>query len=204
MAWRKAAGPSEKRRLPCTALVSLRQTAPIRSSSQGSKCLRAWRQPSNFLPAHLNLSQHPTQPPIRRRRRRRPMGILQKFDCIHGRMLSSCFKSHLEIFRSALESLKLGGWIELQDTGVFAYIDDSDKGTAFARWRYSCLEAVKKMGRTFDWDRSLPLLFSSVYFVWVVQDVDMSYRLPNTEVSCINIVVHSYACLLGPGHEAHA
>jgi hypothetical protein len=58
----------------------------------------------------------------------------QKFDYIHGRMLGSCFNSHVKVFESAFQFLQLGGWFEMQDFAFpFRCIDDSMKGTVFER-----------------------------------------------------------------------
>jgi SAM-dependent methyltransferase len=71
-----------------------------------------------------------------------------KFDYIHGRMLASCFSSHVKVFESAFNFLRPGGWFEMQD---FAFplrcIDDTMKGTAFERWLELILAGCEKLGK---------------------------------------------------------
>jgi SAM-dependent methyltransferase len=79
-----------------------------------------------------------------------PWTYPQQFDFVHGRMLASCFKSHLEVFRSAFTALRPGGFLELQDSAPFECIDNSDHGTAFERWKTTCLQGVAALGRDFN------------------------------------------------------
>jgi hypothetical protein len=72
------------------------------------------------------------------------------FDFIHGRLLASCFNSAINVFRSAFNSLRPGGYLELHDSAPFTSIDSSDKGTAFEKWKNSSLEGVARLGRRFD------------------------------------------------------
>jgi len=56
----------------------------------------------------------------------------QNFDYIHGRMLGSCFNSHIKVFESVFNYLQPGCWFEMQDFAFpFRCIDDTVKGTAF-------------------------------------------------------------------------
>lgn len=76
----------------------------------------------------------------------------QKFDYIHGRMLGSCFGSHIKVFESAFNFLRPGGWFEMQDfASPFRCVDDTMKGTAFERWLSSiqagCEKLAKDLGR---------------------------------------------------------
>jgi ubiquinone/menaquinone biosynthesis C-methylase UbiE len=40
-----------------------------------------------------------------------PWLFSHEFDYIHGRMLVTCFQSHLEVFRSAFDNLRPGGYL---------------------------------------------------------------------------------------------
>jgi hypothetical protein len=81
-----------------------------------------------------------------------PWLFKHEFDFIHGRMLGSCFASHLNVFKSAFDAMRPGGWIELQDYAFpFRAVDDSMKGTAFERWVDDILAATHALGR--DWKR---------------------------------------------------
>jgi SAM-dependent methyltransferase len=75
----------------------------------------------------------------------------EKFEYIHGRMLASCFASHRDVFRSCVEALRPGGWLEMQDVGFpFRCVDGSWEGTTFQRWNNLWVEAVSKIGKDFD------------------------------------------------------
>jgi SAM-dependent methyltransferase len=72
----------------------------------------------------------------------------QKFDYIHGRMLGSCFNSHVTVFESAFNFLRPGGWFEIQDFAFpFRCVDDTVKGTAFERWLTSVQAGCQKLGK---------------------------------------------------------
>jgi SAM-dependent methyltransferase len=87
-----------------------------------------------------------------------PWMFSQQFDYIHGRMLGSCFASHLSVFRSAFDALRPGGWIEMQDFAFpFRCVDDSIKGSGFEKWVDAVLEGCARLGR--DWKR-VPLYSS--------------------------------------------
>lgn len=73
-----------------------------------------------------------------------------KFDYIHGRMLTVCFKDVKEVFRSAFEALNPGGWLEMQDACSPARSDDgSADGTAWLAWWENLIRAGQQMGRPF-------------------------------------------------------
>jgi SAM-dependent methyltransferase len=75
-----------------------------------------------------------------------------KFDYIHGRMLVTCFNSHLTVFSSAFEFLRPGGYIELQDVSFpFLGADDKWNGTAFKHWMGLVMDAAKALGK--DWNQ---------------------------------------------------
>lgn len=54
------------------------------------------------------------------------------------------------MFRSAFNSLRPGGYLELHDSAPFQFIDDSGKGSAFEKWKTTSMEGVAKLGRKFD------------------------------------------------------
>jgi SAM-dependent methyltransferase len=73
-----------------------------------------------------------------------------KFNYIHGRMLTVCFRDVKEVFRNAFEALRPGGWLEMQDANAPARSDDgSTEGTALVAWWDNLIEAGKAMGRPF-------------------------------------------------------
>lgn len=73
-----------------------------------------------------------------------------KFDYIHGRMLTVCFKDVKEVFRNALNALRPGGWLEMQDANAPARSDDgSTDGTAWVAWWDNLIASGKKLGRPF-------------------------------------------------------
>lgn len=76
------------------------------------------------------------------------------FDYIHGRALGSCFKSHLEVIKSAASFLRPGGYLEFQDfiIPVHRCVDDTVIGTHFERWNTLMLEATAALGK--DWSRA--------------------------------------------------
>ena len=76
----------------------------------------------------------------------------RKFDYIHGRMLVTCFQSHLTVFKSAFDFLRPGGYIELQDASFpFLGADEKWNGSAFQRWMGLLMDGAKAMGK--DWNR---------------------------------------------------
>ncbi|RDW60299.1 hypothetical protein BP5796_11905 [Coleophoma crateriformis] len=76
----------------------------------------------------------------------------EKFDYIHGRMLVTCFQSHLKVFGSAFDSLRSGGYIELQDVSFpFLGADDRWNGSAFQHWMKLLMDGSKALGK--DWNR---------------------------------------------------
>lgn len=76
-----------------------------------------------------------------------------KFDYIHGRMLLTCFRSHLPVIKSAFEFLKPGGYLELQDClYAFHCLDNSIKGTTLEHWFNLILKGTTALGK--DWTRA--------------------------------------------------
>jgi SAM-dependent methyltransferase len=75
-----------------------------------------------------------------------------KFDYIHGRLLVTCFESHLTVFKSAFEFLRPGGYIELHDASLpFQGADERWNGTAFQKFWYLLMEGSRALGK--DWSR---------------------------------------------------
>lgn len=76
----------------------------------------------------------------------------QKFDYIHGRMLVTCFKSHLQVFKSAFPCLRSGGYIELQDLSFPTRCSDNSwEGTAYKHWMGLIMAGAEALGK--DWSR---------------------------------------------------
>jgi hypothetical protein len=73
-----------------------------------------------------------------------------KFDYIHGRMLTVCFRDVKQVFRHAFDALQPGGWLEMQDACAPPRSDDeSSVGTAWEAWWASLLQAGQQLGRPF-------------------------------------------------------
>lgn len=77
-----------------------------------------------------------------------PWVFSHEFDYIHGRMLVTCFQSHLAVFKSAFDFLRPGGYIELQDASFpFLGADEKWDGSAFQRWMGLLMDGAKSMGK---------------------------------------------------------
>ena len=75
-----------------------------------------------------------------------------KFDYIHGRMLATCFQSHVTVFKWAFDFLRPGGYIELQDVSLpLQGADMKFEGTALQRWASMIMDASRILGK--EWDR---------------------------------------------------
>ncbi|KAF4637046.1 hypothetical protein G7Y89_g1041 [Cudoniella acicularis] len=93
-----------------------------------------------------------------------------KFDYIHGRMLASCFKSHVAVFQSAFNALRPNGWLEIQDIAIPSRcIDDSMFGTAFERWIDLIKEGCAALGRDFGRVPQYKQYLQEIGFVDVVE-----------------------------------
>ncbi|KAJ8066621.1 hypothetical protein OCU04_005668 [Sclerotinia nivalis] len=75
-----------------------------------------------------------------------PWTYSHKFDYIHGRAMLSCFSDPAGLITSAYESLRPGGYLEMQDPQMpILGIDSSITGTALEEWgRVSCLAAERR------------------------------------------------------------
>lgn len=95
----------------------------------------------------------------------------QKFDFIHGRMLVGGMKSPKSLFQEAYETLKPGGWFEMQD----ACLPISDENTispesAYQRWLDLQAEALGKgLERDWNWAREYKDWMAEVGFKNVEQ-----------------------------------
>ncbi|KIX07160.1 uncharacterized protein Z518_01813 [Rhinocladiella mackenziei CBS 650.93] len=70
------------------------------------------------------------------------------FDLVHGRMLLTSFRDGKRLIQQAYDSLKPGGWLEIQDVLMpVTSDDDSMKGSSFAQWQDLFFEATRKIGR---------------------------------------------------------
>lgn len=76
-----------------------------------------------------------------------------KFEFVHGRMLLTCFKSHLPVIQSAFDNLNPGGYLELQDCiHDFRCVDDTMEGSEFEKWSKLLRKATLQLGK--DWTRA--------------------------------------------------
>jgi len=72
------------------------------------------------------------------------------FDYIHGRMLTVCFRDVRDVFRHAFNTLKPGGYLEMQDAEFPCKSDDRTlDGTALLAWWEHLCEGGAKLGRPF-------------------------------------------------------
>ncbi|RDW63627.1 hypothetical protein BP6252_11172 [Coleophoma cylindrospora] len=79
-----------------------------------------------------------------------PWVYTRKFEYIHGRLLASCFESHLNVFKSAFSFLTPGGFIELQDAAFPNRCDDGSwNGSSFEKWMGLVMKGAKIFGK--DW-----------------------------------------------------
>jgi hypothetical protein len=73
-----------------------------------------------------------------------------KFDYIHGRMLTVCFRDVRDVFKKAFDALKPGGWLEMQDACFPCRSPDgSTEGTPLKNWFDKLLEGGASLGRPF-------------------------------------------------------
>ncbi|KAK5053182.1 hypothetical protein LTR84_002156 [Exophiala bonariae] len=73
----------------------------------------------------------------------------KQFDFIHGRMLFTASADFPALFRRAYDSLKPGGWIEMQDLYMPLLSDDGSlDGTAFGEWNVKYMEACDVLKRS--------------------------------------------------------
>ncbi|ETN45927.1 uncharacterized protein HMPREF1541_00109 [Cyphellophora europaea CBS 101466] len=71
-----------------------------------------------------------------------------KFDFIHGRMLLTSSADFPTLFQRAYDSLRPGGWIEMQDLYMPLKCDDgSMDGTTYQQWNELYIQACSKLGR---------------------------------------------------------
>lgn len=102
-----------------------------------------------------------------------------KFDYIHGRMLFTCFQSHLVVFKSAFDFLRPGGYLELQDISFpFQCIDDSWEGTALKNLCRLLMDGSAALGK--DWHR-VP-----------------KYKEYLEELGFVDVKEHTFSCPIGP------
>ncbi|KAL4875215.1 S-adenosyl-L-methionine-dependent methyltransferase [Aspergillus karnatakaensis] len=72
----------------------------------------------------------------------------QKFDFIHGRMLSGSIADEHQLFKQAYDNLAPGGWFELMDFSFPVRSDDGTmRGTAFETLNERMMEGLRRVGR---------------------------------------------------------
>jgi hypothetical protein len=75
-----------------------------------------------------------------------------QFDYIHLRAVVSCFRSHLDVIKSAYAHTRPGGYLELQD-GFLPVMspDETLSGSKMEEWAYKIAEGARALGK--DWHR---------------------------------------------------
>lgn len=91
------------------------------------------------------------------------------FDYIHGRALTTCFKSPLDIFKKAFAALRPGGYFEMQDPMVQKAVDDSFRGTTLAELADYISTATAATGRLWTHVPQYPEYFREAGFVDIVE-----------------------------------
>lgn len=109
-----------------------------------------------------------------------------KFDFIHGRMLLTSSADFPKLFQRAFDSLRPGGWFEIQDLYMPILCDDgSMEGTNYQKWNELFMKACLKLGRDPSWtakykDWMIETGFDNVEertFKWPVNTWPMDQRL---------------------------
>ncbi|PMD63054.1 S-adenosyl-L-methionine-dependent methyltransferase [Hyaloscypha bicolor E] len=92
------------------------------------------------------------------------------FDYIHGRALITCFRSHHTVFTHAFNSLRSGGYLELQDCDLpLRFIDDSGNGTALGTWSQRLMAGGAALGKDLTRGRRYKEILEEIGFVDVVE-----------------------------------
>ncbi|KAF7934344.1 hypothetical protein EAE99_002796 [Botrytis elliptica] len=99
-----------------------------------------------------------------------PWNYSQKFDYIHGRAMVCCFSDPAGVINSAYDSLRPGGYFEMQDPQMpIVSIDSSINGTSLEEWvRVSCL-AAERRGRKVTNSRHYGKWMAEAGFVDIVE-----------------------------------
>lgn len=94
------------------------------------------------------------------------------FDYVHLRMVHLCFDDYRAVIRKCFDSLKPGGWIELQDA-VFKLLctDGSADGSHIERFSHLILQAGQSIGRDFDIPGKYKEMLTEAGFVDIVEEV---------------------------------
>ncbi|KAI0124704.1 methyltransferase [Xylariales sp. AK1849] len=74
----------------------------------------------------------------------------QPFDYIHGRACATCFKEPKEIFRKAFDTLKHGGYFEMQDLDLQSSEDGSIENTTLTVIQEQVHSALASVGMRWD------------------------------------------------------
>lgn len=107
----------------------------------------------------------------------------QKFDIVHGRMLTSTFADPVALFKKALEALQPGGWIEMNDLAMPWRSDDASipEGSAMERWNKLLVESIRKgISRDIGWAEQYKTFLEQAGFVnvrFLLSSAFVLYRL---------------------------
>lgn len=105
-----------------------------------------------------------------------PWFFSQKFDIVHGRMLAGSLADPLRLLQQAFETLKPGGWVELQDFAFPVRSDDGTMvGTAFQRLNENLVKGLQMLGRDGGWAAKYKEFMEQAGFVNVTEKL---YKWP--------------------------
>ncbi|KIX08763.1 uncharacterized protein Z518_03420 [Rhinocladiella mackenziei CBS 650.93] len=101
-----------------------------------------------------------------------PWTYNKKFDFIHGRMLLTASADFPKLFGQVFDSLKPGGWFEMQDLYMPILCDDGTmKGTAWQEWNDKYMEACSIIKRDPSWTAKYQEWMVAAGFTHVKQDL---------------------------------
>ncbi|KAL4915705.1 S-adenosyl-L-methionine-dependent methyltransferase [Aspergillus aurantiobrunneus] len=105
-----------------------------------------------------------------------PWTYSQKFDFIHGRMLSGSIANETKLFQQAYDNLTPGGWFELMDFSFPVRSDDGTmRGTPFETLNEQMMEGLRRVGRDGALADQYKKLMSNTGFENVVE---VKYKWP--------------------------
>jgi hypothetical protein len=100
----------------------------------------------------------------------------EKFDYIHGRMMTVAFKQPKTVLQSAFDALAPGGYLEMQDACFPGISDDGSlAGTALEKWNDCVVEGARKLGRPWTGPQHYKRWMEEIGFEDVREEI---YRWP--------------------------